>query len=467
MNEEKLLNEYIAWIMSHSDPDYTLNNTNDDHQTIIAETPYAKAYVSFTHLMQIIVEMKIFAVGSDDEDFYIHFEFKDIIHAEELFDEMILSLKKMKDQKKVKIVIVCSSALTSTFFAEKMNRAAELAGYNYTFSALSYDRLYKYGFDNDIVLLAPQISYMADRMAEIMKNSVVRKIPAGIFGTYDVKGLMTLVERSAEEKKNREYGSDPLSLKGIHVSGRVLVISVICDYKGKQFIYRVYHKGEIEAEDRILKASYGIRDIEDIIDVVMSMHDVDKIVVCTPGVVKNGRLTFHESMIIDYDADHIFTEKFHRPVTFFNDANAMALGWHSMQDRYSSAVFYFHPHAARICGTGIIINNQLNAGHNAIAGEMQFLVKALKWSDDPAKLAGTPEGSLELVTGYLTALISCLDPEAVVVYCDMVPDMGELQTSIGQYIRKDCIPVLIKVDDVVEYMFAGGLAYIAEKKQTA
>ncbi len=464
------LEEYREWILKQKDPGYELIDTEDAHRTIIVRTEYAEASASFVdvatisrNLSGVIVELKIMETGREEESFYLHFEFKELPHAKELFEEMITALRKMEDHKKLKIALCCSSALTSSFFADKLNRAAVFNETGWEFRAVSYNRLYEHGFESDVVMLAPQIAYVHDRVRDILKDSLVLKIPARIFGSYDVDGMFSYIRTGIDQKKKNSMHHNDHSISAVKMEGRVLVIAVISEFRGRQFSYRVYHNGVVEMEDRIRKSTYNMRDIEDIIDVVLSRTSVDRICIATPGVVKEGRLTFHEAGLLDIDADRAFTRKYGIPVVFINDANAMALGFYRMQGKYRNLIFYFHPHAARICGTGTIIDGKLNQGRNHIAGEMQFLVKALHWSDDPSELARTPEGSLELVSGYLTAMIASIDPEAVGIYCDMVPDMGELTTEIGRFIRPDCIPMLIKVDDVTEYMFTGAMAYIADQ----
>ena len=69
----------------------------------------------------------------------------------------------------------------------------------------------------------------------------------------------------------------------------------------------------------------------------------------------------------------------------------------------------------------------------------------------------TPEGTLEVVAKYLAIIIAELDPAIIVVYCNMVPDMEELRSEIGKYIKLSLVPQLVKVYDPLPYMFAGGM----------
>ena len=96
---------------------------------------------------------------------------------------------------------------------------------------------------------------------------------------------------------------------------------------------------------------------------------------------------------------------------------------------------------------------------------MQFLADSLKFSAKPEELVWTPEGAIELLSRYLIAIISCTDPEAIVISCDMIPDPEELKNSLSCTFREDFIPDLIKVDDVMEYMFAGAIQIGYEQLQ--
>ncbi|MDO4521375.1 MAG: hypothetical protein Q4B44_07000, partial [Erysipelotrichaceae bacterium] len=49
------------------------------------------------------------------------------------------------------------------------------------------------------------------------------------------------------------------------------------------------------------------------------------------------------------------------------------------------------------------------------------------------------------------------NPEQIIISCDMVYDLGELKKELAKYVQEEFIPELIKVDDVIEYMFVGGM----------
>jgi hypothetical protein len=184
---------------------------------------------------------------------------------------------------------------------------------------------------------------------------------------------------------------------------------------------------------------------------------IEMICINCPGIFYKGRMTFRSAGIIDVDVEKRFTDKYGRTVLFINDANAMALGFYGLQKKTRNLCFYFHPHAARTAGVGNVVNGMLFTGMNNIAGEMQYLHKIIHYSDDPDVLIRTPEGTIEMVSKYLISLIATFNPEQIIIFCDMVYDLGELKKEIARYVQEEFIPELIKVDDVIEYMFVGGM----------
>lgn len=102
-------------------------------------------------------------------------------------------------------------------------------------------------------------------------------------------------------------------------------------------------------------------------------------------------------------------------------------------------------------------------GTHSIAGEMRYLTNQFDYSIEKEELAWTPEGALEMTTKFSSALIACFDPEAIIVFFDMLPNLEELRNELSKNFQEEFIPDLIKVDDVEDYMFAGGILYAAGK----
>ena len=63
--------------------------------------------------------------------------------------------------------------------------------FNYEAEAVAYTKIYEVADDYDVVLLAPQISYMLPQIQKMLEQQIVLTIPAKIFGTYDVAAIFS------------------------------------------------------------------------------------------------------------------------------------------------------------------------------------------------------------------------------------------------------------------------------------
>ncbi len=455
--EADVKKEFIQWILNDANIKENVTYFEEPHEFIQIEGEYANAVVDFYQAQFLLTELTITDKKNDAILFYLHFELTDLEHAKNLFREMMECFDKQKSSEKIRIMICCSSALTSSFFTTRIREISDYINKDYEFEAVSYNLLFEKGFDSDIVLLAPQIAFHLKEVKAVLKNAIVLKIPVNVFATYDCHALIEMVDKVLSSKRSgiAQEIRPSESIKLLN-DINLLVIIVICEFNSKRIMYRMYEHGEIVRENTILKQKYYISDLEDLIDVLSTVHRIDHISICTPGVIDNGRLTFKESQIYDVDVKSKIEQKYNVTCCLVNDANAMAVGFYGMNEKYKCLSFYFHPRAGRFAGIGNVINGRLHTGRNNLAGEMQYLVNSLRFSDDPQSLALTPEGMLELLTQYITAVISCVDPQAIVIYCDMLADVEQLKKRLSKTFRAEFIPDLIKVDDVVEYMFYGG-----------
>ena len=463
-----MFKKYYDWIFSQHEEG--LRKVTGEGYNIFIEAVAASAYVNMYEIHGIpIVELGVVNTKTGENTFYLHFDFKDLNRAKDLYRQMIEHLMKQLNSSRTKVVLCCSSALTTSFFMTRLNKAAEVLELEMDFYAIGYENLFVKGFESDIILLAPQVSYLQKRAEEILKGRIVRSIPASIFGSYDINGLLNMItqaQKEEEEKKKltfipalrMKYGNTPM----------ILIVSVIVESRSVQLVYRVYDQGHMIHQIEVLKETFELEDIADMLAVTLGMYeDVEDIVINTPGVYTDGKLTFRSAGIIGVDVQEYFS-RFNRRVIIVNDANAMALGYYGLQKKSENIAFYFHPHAARTAGVGNIVSGRLIKGHHGLAGEMQYIHKITAYSDDPARLALTPEGTLEIVSRYLVSIIASYAPEIIAVYCDMVPDIDELKQEVGKFIQPEFLPEIVKVENVIEYMFVGGIMeYIRINAETA
>lgn len=194
MNKKGIVWEYREWILLHKDASYTVKEDTENKDRIMIDTVYALGEVLIHEMDRfIITELRITNRKNDQCCFYLHFELQDLKHAEELFDEMLTVLIGLKDRQRSKIIICCSSALTSSYFAEKIKEACALMNLDYEFEAVSYDRLLTERFPCDLVMLAPQVSFMYSKLKKALKDIKLVNIPTNIFARYDSQGMIELV----------------------------------------------------------------------------------------------------------------------------------------------------------------------------------------------------------------------------------------------------------------------------------
>lgn len=66
-------------------------------------------------------------------------------HAVSLFNEMITCLLKLDYEAKTKVLLCCSGGLTTSYFAQEINKASKLLKNTIEVSAVGYNQLYQIG----------------------------------------------------------------------------------------------------------------------------------------------------------------------------------------------------------------------------------------------------------------------------------------------------------------------------------
>ena len=464
-NTQALLQAFKDWAATQESDDYIISFSHEKGDHIIIDNEYARGTASFYDVKPlVIVEMNVVNKSTAEAVFYLHFELKDLAHAQQLFQEMIYAVRKQKATSSRRILMCCSSAITTSYFKEKLNSAAKMLKLNMVFEAVSYNNLFVEGYEADIILLAPQISYEYEKVRDVLKDKMVLNIPPSVFAAYNVSEMLDFINRSILEddriKKEKMLPAERMEFRN---TPRMLIISIIMEFRSVRFVYRIYDEGSVAHQDEVIKQLLDIRDIEDMLDFEMARFPgIRMVCINSPGIFYNGRMTFRSAGILDVDVEKRFKDKYGIPFLFVNDANSMALGYYGLQKKNRNLSFYFHPRAARTAGVGNIVNGALHTGSANLAGEMQFMHKIIGYSDDPAELLRTPEGTLEVVGKYLLSIITTFDPELIVLSCDMIYDISKLKDYLTEFIRPEFIPELVKVDDVIEYMFVGGMMTCVE-----
>ena len=456
---------FRKWISNQKRDYYYLYPSETDPDAIIIENEYCYSYVTFNP--QCIIELCVMNKRTDEMAFYLHFQFKTLNHAISLFEEMDQCIQKMVNQPICRLLLCCSGGMTTAFFADKIKNGIKVLNLNMEVAATSYQKIYNVAQNYDVILLAPQVSYVKLQVEKVFKNKLVLKIPTQIFASYNVGALITFVEESIKNKE-KKYDStvEPLaSMMEIKTKKNILAVSINANGENSHISYRLYNNlQEIVLDSNIIKSNIKLHDVMDALDTVVLQNElIDVISIALPGVMVEGNVY---SGIIEggnHQLKELLEKRYEKEIYMINDVNAAVVGYYASQNQYKSIAFLFQP-IGRMAGSGIIVNGQLVRGMDHLAGEVALL--PLKLSNDYFTLANTPEGTLELVSKNIMSIIAIVSPEAIVVYSDLILDSqdvsDEIKKSLSQYSLK-VYPKIIKVENILEYILLGAMILSAKE----
>lgn len=148
-----------------------------------------------------LIELSIEDKKTGGTPFYLHFE---AIDAETARDNMEAFFDFLKDNRPVKeslditakkhkhpmkLLVSCTSGLTSSYFAYTMKNALDRAGIPIIVDAVSFTEIDKVQAGYDYILLAPQIGHKQPEYREKYGNRVM-KVDSRDFASYDVIRVM-------------------------------------------------------------------------------------------------------------------------------------------------------------------------------------------------------------------------------------------------------------------------------------
>lgn len=445
---------YKKWILMQKSDEYDLGLKPHHEDTIIIETDYCYGEIVFNAMN--IIELSVMNTYSNEAEFYLHFQMKTMKHAIELFYEMLTCIKKLVTQPVMRILLSCSGGMTTSYFAQKMNQAAQLLFMNYEADAVGYNNLFNIGHKYDVILLAPQISYMHAKVQEIFKNQIVLQIPPQVFAKYDVGKTLFLI-KEAQNKMHPHYVKEkPLPVQtDIHCHIYILSLSIFRNSERIHIAYRLYgHNNRIYLNKEIIKTQLSIKDLYDIIDTVIIQYPQIKMIgISIPGIINNGCVTSTNIPgFDDINLKSLLSSRYHQTIILGNDVNTAAVGYYASQNAHSSLAFIFQP-IRYYAGAGIIINGQLWVGQHHLAGEVQYL--PMKLSDNYMNLNQTPEGCLQIVSQMIASIVAIISPEVIALSCELIPHIDDLKKELLQYLPPLYIPEIVKIDNALEYTILG------------
>ena len=378
-DEQKLRREYEAWVKEQNVESAVKKETEDG---IRFETDFAIAEVNFYEFEILVAELRITNKKNDETAFFLHFELRDIDYAKELFGEMTETLEELRLRRKVQVLLSCTSALTTSLMAEKLNAAAELLTMDYSFDAVPFPELYDNAQDYDMILLAPQISYESKNIRKVLKDKTVVDIPPRLFATYDASGILEAVRReyenrTKEKKKVCQKKYVPITFN----TARIVSVVVLLHSRNKfHVICRAYINGEVVDETEAIRKKNDlgviVRDALDTIISKNSKEHFDAIGITLPGEVRDGKV-YIVHISPNFDLKQYLEERYKTPVIMKNNAQAGIIGFHSRHSHYKNCVLLTQSLGARFGGCGIIANGRLIDGAHNIAGEIKYILRRI------------------------------------------------------------------------------------------
>lgn len=472
--------DFRSWMLQQTVP-LPPKEVDKDHYTI--ETDYGISEINFYNIDPDpeVIELRITCKKTGNTKFFLHFQAVDEQHSKDLYKEMATSLMGLKDVQTTRILLCCTAGMTTTFFAEKMNEVASVLELDYNFHAVSVSEVYANAKDYDLILVAPQVGYELPKLQARITNKPVLMVPTAYFASYDANACIEFVkEELTKFRKQKKQKKEPCCACKKKSKKKILVIATAPSDSETFIRYRIYDHGTVTKDERTIKKYLDIKDLEDIIDIQISQNTgtpFDCISIAIPGVIHEGKLDLPRTRgsnlqgTVDnlFDIQSHFQKRHDIPIIIENNANCAALGWYSAQDEYSDICFMSQPNGWLTGGQGIVVNGKLVRGAHGIAGELKHILNHLQ-IDNPLTLNPYHIDTVkQIVTKSILVNVSILDPEVVVIRCEMLPDMDELHDELLKYLPASRIPKLVHIDDFNDYVLGGleslSLTYIKKGEE--
>ena len=116
---KELVEQYRKWILNHTNSRYRISENCNG--TIELQTENYIASIYFYE--EEIIELRIESIREGNTEFFLHFQMTEIDHARTLFEELEKTLLTLDDAHPLKILLCCTSGLTTSYFASELNKA--------------------------------------------------------------------------------------------------------------------------------------------------------------------------------------------------------------------------------------------------------------------------------------------------------------------------------------------------------
>jgi len=184
---------FRSWVLSRHPLGCTAEEVDEEHIRFEADGLVAECNLYAFEGESTICELRVTRTADEEAVFFLHFLLDDMDRAEDLFHQMEAALEDESARSATKILLCCTSALTTSMFAAKMQEAARALSLDYEISAKPVSVALSSTEDFAAVLLAPQVAHMRQQMVEAHPGTIVFEIPAKTFGSYDAGGALRLL----------------------------------------------------------------------------------------------------------------------------------------------------------------------------------------------------------------------------------------------------------------------------------
>lgn len=467
----ELSNEYRTWILAQKLDGCTL--TEDSKGSVLIEHDLVKGWVSFYDIDGVeIAELRLERVLDGEPAFFLHFELVDLERAQELFNEMGQAIYDMTHREIRHVLLCCTVGMTTTFFSMKLNEVAQKLNVDYDFTAQSIEAAKRNGGAFAAVLLAPQVGHQRQQVAEMLPNTPVIEIPGKIFGAYDAEAALRLVMDVLSGSRMASNESSLQIKREYDKTKRILALSYIHREDEPTLSYRVFDHGDIAATGMLVRRSMDIQSLEDLAATLRvqgwKMQEFDAIGFAVPGVVHdNAIIAETQGTETRYELGEKLSELWGTKVFVDYNATAAAVGCYVTEDAYESVAFHAQAIGVPDGEEGYVVNGAPLVGTSGRSGHLGPLAAGFALDMELEDAAWRVTGMCQLVGRYLASLACTIAPEAIYVWCDLLPDMDELHDELAKTLPESAIPKLIGVADYDGCVLLGEMALCLKRLSDA
>lgn len=476
MSGQSQAGQYVEWVASQPIQGATVTV---DGLRVTFSTPGAIGTVEVYELEMDVVAMSVTDPSGEDTKFFLHFELDDLDHAKEVFASFVESMEASAGERRMRVLLTCTSAFTTSFFANKLAEAAQMMGYPMDFAAVPFPQLYEEAVNYDVILLAPQVAYHKREVAQALPNKFVDCIPTASFANYDVGSVIDwLRDEQRAWRARREERELQEAREQIRNSARVLVLTILPDGESINIYNRIYRSGRIEHCEKVVipRKDAGWQRLSEVLagiaKVTPCLSDkVDVVGVAIPGIINDGVWVIDgHGERAEANLSSIISERTGLPTVVTNNVNAAAFGYLHQHDCKKNLVFMSHSFGNSIGGQGIVVDGRVITGAHGGAGELKYLLREISanhgWTSHDYY---DPQCMLKVISTSLRASIAIVDPPLICVRCPLVSDMDILRDELAGYIPEQDIPELqfVGEDEMLEYTMLGQMHLCLDELEAA